>query len=729
MAQEVRLALVWHMHQPDYRDPATGVHLLPWVLLHGARGYTDLAQVSRNYPHFKHTINFSPVLLNQMQDLMLHPHSDYFRDLALKPCEELNDNEKDFLLRHCFFINWEVHVKPHQRFNQLLMKRGQEIAGIDLQYVRARFTRSDLRDLVVLFLLAWCGFSLRKEPEIASLIRKEQSYAESDKQLVVDKIGAALKEILPMHSGLESKGILELTCSPYYHPILPLLVDSRVRPDHHPDTPVFKHPEDARRHLIMGLEEFEKTFGHRPVGMWPSEGSVSQDAAELIQDAGIEWIAADEALLYDAGTGTEVPKGADNTRPWLIGNPDKSRLACCFRNRGLSDDIGFQFSWKLPKDAVKQFVGNLENIAKLGKPGAVPKLVTLVCDGENPWEHYPDGGEGFLTGLAEALEKHPLIKFTTPREYLAAFPPESRIKKLGAGSWIGGNFDIWMGCEEDRKAWKILANVRSKLDEVFPLPPDSPDEIGTEQRRKVLEQLWVAEGSDWFWWYGEPFHSPLDYFFDIIFRGRLTRAYELMGLDTPMELIVPVDPKLPIDNVSVEAPLDVIHPEIDGRITTFYEWSGSGHLKASRLEGLMARERAGPVSDLYFSADTENLYLRLDIDREGIQPGDVLVVRVIKPAEMNVAMDLATGPLAQLRLYRPVPSESQYHIETLSTAAVDTVVELSVPVKSLDAGPKSIISLACFIMRGKEVVDRCPLFGTISVTVPDERLLAGLWRE
>jgi len=729
MAREIRLALIWHMHQPDYRDPATGVHLLPWVNLHAARGYTDVARVSERFPHFKQTINFSPVLLNQTTALASDPTRCYFYELSRKSAEDLTDYEKDFILRHCFFINWDVHVRPHQRYNQLLMKRGTEIAGLDLQYARARFTRSDFRDVVVLFNLAWCGFTLRSDSIIATLIRKEQGYTEEDKFVLLGKIQDALKQVIPRHGRLGAKGLLELTCCPYYHPILPLIVDSRVRPDHHPDTPPFKYPEDARRQLSMGLSEFEKTFGHRPRGMWPSEGSISQDAVELIQDAGLRWIAADEALLLDPSTGTKVPEKPDIGRPWLIGRPDGPPLACCFRNRGLSDDIGFQYSWKPPKEAVKLFVGHLEDIAKRGEKDGPPPLVTIVCDGENPWEHYSDSGEGFLVGLAQALENHPLITLTTPSEYLADFPPAGRIDKIGAGSWIGGNFDIWIGCDEDRAAWKILANARKILDETLPVPEGAEDEIGTEERRKALEQLWVAEGSDWFWWYGEPFHSPLDYLFDILFRRRLSRAYELMGLEAPAEILVPVDPKLPVDNVAVDAPLDVIHPEIDGKITTFYEWSGAGHLKASLLEGLVAREKPGPITDLYFSADTENLYLRVDFDRELLEPGDLLAVRILKPMETNLAVDLDKSQQAQLRLYRPDPGKQSYHIETLQSAAVDEVAELSIPVVSLGAGPRSTISLACFVMRGKSRVDRCPLFGTVSVTVPDERYLASLWRE
>ncbi len=717
------------MHQPDYRHPNTGVHLLPWVHLHAARGYTDVARVSSDFPHFRQTINFSPVLLNQIQDLIANPDNDYFYELSLKPAEELNDNEKDFLLRHCFFVSWDVHVRKHQRYNQLLMKRGTEIAGLDLQYARARFTRSDFRDLVVLFNLAWCGFTLRKDPIIASMMKREQSYTDEDKQVVVEKVRECLRDIIPQHGRLEAEGVIELTCTPYYHPILPLLMDSRARPDAHPDTPEFRYPQDARRQLTMGVAEFESTFGHKPDGMWPSEGSISQQAVELIQDVGIRWIAADEALLYDKSTGTEVPPSADNRHPWLVGSPDGPPLAAFFRNREISDEIGFQYSWKEPEEAVRDFLDRIESISKNWPKDGPPPLVTTVCDGENPWEHYPDGGEGFLTGLAQALENHPTIKLTTPKEYLAEFPPKSRIDKIGAGSWIAGNFDIWMGCDEARKAWSLLADTRRTLDETFPLPEGSEDEIGTDDRRKVLEQLWVAEGSDWFWWYGEPFHSPLDYIFDILYRNRLVRAYELMGLDVPAALLVPVDPKLPVDNLKVEAPLDVISPEIDGRITNFYEWSGAGHLKASLLEGLMAREKSGPITDLYFSADTKNLYLRLDIEREEIQPDDVLVIRLLKPHELHMAMGLVPGSKVQLRLYRPDPEKMGYHIDTFESAAIDQVVELSIPIEALGAGPRSTVSLACFIMREKQQIDRCPLFGTVSVTIPDEKYLASLWRE
>ena len=729
MAKEVRLALIWHMHQPDYRDPVTGTHLLPWTRLHAARGYVDVAKVSEIYPAFKQTVNFSPVLLDQITDLVENPEQDYFYELARKHISDLNDSEKDFLLRHCFFINWNVHVKPNQRYNQLLMKRGMEITGLDLQYVRASFRRSDFRDLIVHFLFAWSGFTLRKDPEIASLIQKEQGYSHEEKLLFLEKSQEQIKKVIPLHSRLQNKGSIELTCSPFYHPILPLLIDSRVRPDSNPEMPEFRYPVDARRHLNLAVDKFEAVFGHKPEGMWPSEGSVSQEAVEFIQDAGFRWLACDEALLYEPSTGTEVPKGADNRQPWLIGKDSSPTLTCCFRDRGLSDDIGFQYSWKKPDEAVSEIVTNLENIAKGYKKEGPPALVTVVCDGENPWEHFPDGGEGFLKGLAEALDGHKYIKTTTPGEFIKEFPAKKRIHKLGAGSWIGGNFDIWLGCKEDRDAWKALADVRSKLDEVYPLPEGSEDEIGSDNRRKVLEHLWVAEGSDWFWWYGEPFHTPLDYVFDILFRRRIRRAYELMQMDIPVELLVPIDPKLPVDNIHVKAPLDVIHPRIDGKITTFYEWSGAGHLHASDLEGLMARGKTGPIKDIFFCADTQNLYLRIDMEWEHIEKDDVLIIRVLKPEDYNIAVDLAANPYAELRYYHLDPETKRTHIDTLFSAAVGEIVEMCLPIESLGAVQKSTVSFATFIMRGKERIDRCPLFGTISVTIPDDRYLASLWRE
>jgi len=729
MAKEVRLAFVWHMHQPDYRDPTNGVHLLPWVRLHAARGYTDIAAVTAEFPQFRQTINFSPVLIDQILDLMENPEMDYFHDVAMKPVDELNNGEKDFLLRHCFFINWDVHVKSHTRYHQLLMKRGIHIAGLGLQYVRARFTRSDFRDLVVLFCLAWFGFTLRNDPEIAALIEKEQGYTEEDKALVLLKMQGVLENVIPEHGRLSAKNTIEITCTPFYHPILPLLIDSHVRSDRHPDTPIFRYPEDARRQVRMGIELFESVFGKRPVGMWPSEGAISQKAVELIQEAGFGWIAADEALLYDKSTGTAVPPDANNNHPWLVGSPDASPLAACFRNRGMSDDIGFKYSNIKPSDAVENFVSNLEKIASGQKKEGSPALVTIVCDGENPWEHYPDGGKGFLRGLAARLESHPKIKLTTPSEYIDEYPPERAIENIGAGSWIAGNFDIWMGCEEDRSAWRVLSEARAKLDEVMPIPEDANDEIATKERHEVLKNLWVAEGSDWFWWYGEPFHTPLDYVFDILFRRRLRVSYDLMGLETPRELLVPIDPKLPVDNIHVEEPLDVIRPEIDGKITTFYEWSGAGHLRASALEGLMATQEPGPIQDLYFSADPVNLYLRLDINREEIEDGDILVVRILKPSNINIATELYNNPEAEMRLYMLDRETGHHRIETLRSAAVDEIVELSIPVAEIGAEPRSTISLACFLMRGKKRIDRCPLFGTVSVTVPDERWLASLWRE
>lgn len=730
MASQIRLVFIWHMHQPDYRDPVSGVHLLPWVRLHSLRGYTDLAAVSEEFPTFRQTINFSGALLTQLVDLSSDLGRDFFFQLSQKPAEDLSDSEKDFLLRHCFLVDWQTHVKTHPRYYQLLMKRGQEISGVDLEYVRGRYTKTDFRDLVVLFHLAWCGFTLRNDPLINTLIAKERGYTEEEKLILLEKNREVIEKVIPRYDRMAAKGTLELSMTPENHPILPLLIDSRVRPDSDPDTPIFRRPEDARRQIIRSTEIFEKVFGFRPRGMWPAEGSVSQEAVELIQSEGIAWIATDEALLQDPSTGTTVPENPVIWHPWLVGKVDGSPLACFFRNRGLSDDIGFNYARKKPEDAVNEFIGNLENISSAVKlEDGRPPLVTLVCDGENPWQYYPDGGEGFLKNLAMRLENHPRIKLTTPSEYIQEYPPAHRVHKLGAGSWINANFDIWIGAPEDKKAWKILADARDLLDKEAPVPEESDDEIGSELRLKVLEHIWVAEGSDWFWWYGEPFNSPLEYMFDLLFRRRLRRVYEILGKEIPSELLVPVDPKLPLDNFSVECPLDVISPAIDGRITTFYEWSGAGHLRASLLDGLVARERSGPIQDLFFGADPTNIFIRLDIDREELQPDDVLVIRIISPAEINLALDLEVNPKPIIRLYKHIPESKDYHIETLDTAAVGKIVELAIPVSALGVKPQSTISFICLIMRGAEQIDRCPLLGAVSIRIPDERYLAGLWRE
>jgi alpha-amylase/alpha-mannosidase (GH57 family) len=727
MAPDIKLALIWHMHQPDYRYAHTGNHILPWVRIHSLRGYLDVASISEKYPGFKQTINFSPVLLSQIVDLCESIEKDYFYELSRKPADELTDYEEDFILRHFFFINWEVHVKQHQRYNQLLLKRGMEIPWDDLSHVRANFKLQDFRDLVVLFNLLWCGFTLMEDPLIAGLLNKGRGYTEDEKCELLDKHVENLRSILPRYKKLYEDDRIEITCTPEYHPILPLLIDSRVREDGHPDTPDFKYPADARRQIIRGREIFKKTFGRYPDGMWPSEGSVSQEAVELMQSEGIKWMATDEALLLDSRTGTSVPEEPSMYHPWLVGNSASAPLYCFFRNRGLSDDIGFKFSGVKPEEAVENFIENLKIIGDEHK-GDEPPLVTIVCDGENPWEYFPDSGKGFLTGLAEKLKYSKNIQATTPSEFLKNYKGDRRIKKIGAGSWINADFGIWMGAEEDRRAWRILLEARKKLDEVLPLPGDAVDEIGTDDRMKILEHLWVAEGSDWFWWFGEPFTTPMDYIFDFLFRGRVRRAYELMNVEPPVDVLIPVDPSLPFDNINVEQPLDIIIPEIDGKITNFFEWSGSGHLKASFLEGLVASKKTGPISDIYFSADTVHLFIRLDIDREDISDEDILMVRFIRPSEINLTLCLKEQDSVEMRLYKHGKEEHATRIESFTSAAIGDIVEMAIPVKSLDAKELDTICFRTFIMRGKEQIDRCPLFGTVSVTVPDEKYISSLWR-
>src|SRR4051812_14934010 len=359
----VRAVFLWHLHQPDYRDPQTGQPLLPWVRLHATRGYNDMAAALEKFPKVRGVVNFTPVLLHQLEG-WLSGATDVHEALARRPAESLTPEERALLLRDCFSVDWDFWVRPVPRYAEFLERRGADLRRIDLLERQARFTAQDLRDLQVHFLLAWMGFAARREePFVADVCRKDRGFSEEEKiELLAAqrRIGA---RILPRGRVLARRGQVELTCSPLHPPTLPLLVDTDCARRAMPEVALprrFSHPEDAREQIARGLAKAENVFGVRPEGMWPSEGSVSPEVIDLLSSCGVRWCATDEGILArsDVLPGEALPAGLlAHYRPYLAGS--HGDVSVLFRDRALSDLIGFRYGRMVPETAATDLVHRL----------------------------------------------------------------------------------------------------------------------------------------------------------------------------------------------------------------------------------------------------------------------------------------------------------------------------------------------------------------------------------
>jgi len=509
----LNLAFIFHMHQPYYPDLLTHKTELPWVRLHGVKDYLDMVQILELYPKIHKTFNVVPSLLEQVEDYVSGKVQDRFFELSAKKAQELSSEDKSFILANFFSINKDKVISLFPRYYELYFKKHRH----------QEFNTQDYLDLQTWFNLAWIDPSFRlRFPELKALIAKGRFFTEEEKRVVLDKQLAILKDIIPNYNKFRESGQIELSVTPYYHPILPLLCSTNSAKEANRQSLLpnqeFRYPQDAQAQINSSVEFYQERFKTAPLGMWPSEESVSEQVLPAIIASGIKWIVADEAILFKS-----LKLKKRDTR--LLYQPHslkrgEGELKIVFRDRNLSDLFGFVYhSWKA-ENAVADFILHLENIHKAFKDE--DSLVTIAMDGENAWEYYTNDGQDFLNLLYQRLSELEFVKTTTVSEYLETHPVKSRIKHLSAGSWIYGNFNKWMNHPYKAKAWDWLLSARQEL--------DNPDlKLANEQLTLAWKQIYILEGSDWFWWYGE---DP-DGAFDRLYRRHLSNFYTLLGKNPP----------------------------------------------------------------------------------------------------------------------------------------------------------------------------------------------------
>jgi alpha-amylase/alpha-mannosidase (GH57 family) len=561
------VAFLWHLHQPDYRDPETGRPVMPWTRMHALRGYRDLC-VETLERRDAATLNLVPVLLDQLEAYAAGQTDDHL-DLTRRPADALEPHEVATLRRD--FV--AGHPKMTEVWPTWVALAGALHGGGPL-------TTQQLRDAQVWSTLAWFGATaVRDFPVLAALRAKGEGFTEADKAAMLEAQDAILRELPGLFARVACSDHAELCTSPYDHPILPLLVDvqhARRNLDHVPDDLDFAWPEDALLHLTRSRERMSALSGVAPVGVWPSEGSVSPEVVALIGEAGFRWLATDEEILSkSARTGGDRPGG------WDLGHG----VTGFFRDRELSDRIGFRYAERDPVEAADDLVSAIEARANGG-------VVAIVLDGENPWEAFGDAGAGFRQALSARLARSPVQPITFAEA--ATRPPVGRVTELHTGSWIFANFHIWCGHPEDHQAWRLLGEARKAIEH-------SP------HRDAALEHLLPAEGSDWTWWYGDDFDTPFADVFDHAFRLHLRAAYRAAGLEPPTILDRPVRGPRGAD---VTEPSGPIAPRLDR--LAWVHWRGAGELRWPRGGSMSGGAEAPPVR---FGWDVDGaLWVRADVD-------------------------------------------------------------------------------------------------------------------
>jgi alpha-amylase/alpha-mannosidase (GH57 family) len=623
------------MHQPYYVDPLRGAALMPWVRLHATKGYWDMVALVERYPELRCTFNLTPVLVRQIRELADKRVRDIWQELAATPAGDLTPQMQTLVLEHFFKANWDHMIKPHGRYWSLLLKRGFQAHRTALVKAAGVFSEHDYRDLQVWFNLAWFGHeAIRTFPELAELRRKGRDFTENDKALVFGCQQQILQTVLSRYGKLQQAGQIEISTTPFYHPIMPLVYNTEFAARCMPGRelpPTFSHPEDVRAQLQLAREYHTEVFGSPPAGVWPSEGSVCPELIPILNDLGFEWMATDEENLWRSRA--VIHPGGEHDRKLLFQGHravhDGRSVNIVFRERPLSDFVGFTASRNPASAAADHVAGNLEQIAKYvgEKPDAV---CAIVLDGENAWEHFADGGESFISHFYERLTSSSRLETTTMRDYFRNNPPRTSLNTLHTGSWINGDFDIWIGDPEENRAWQLLGTTRATLQSLF-----GQQRISADQYRLAMEEVYAAEGSDWFWWYGGDFVTDNDIIFDELFRTHLQNVYVICGLAVPEELKLPIcRPDVPLQ---YQRPIEFINPTIDGRITSFYEWMGAGVFDASRAMVTMYRTERF-IDFVHFGFDAKNFYLRLDMNEKAGKLGQdsTITIQFLRPEKVTI---------------------------------------------------------------------------------------------
>jgi alpha-amylase/alpha-mannosidase (GH57 family) len=721
----LHVAFLWHMHQPYYVDPIRGAAMMPWVRLHATKGYLDMIWLVEQFPEFRCTFNLTPVLLKQIEQLANEEVVDVWHELARTPAESLTFAQKRQLLEHFFKANWDHMIRPHPRYWSLLQKRGLNPAGVRLDHVVNHFTEQEYRDLQVWFNLAWFGYAAeRLYPEISELKRKGKDFTEQDKQSLFERQRHVLNTVVSRYKALADRGQIELSTTPFYHPILPLVYNTefarRCMPGR-PLPPVFSHPEDVRAQLLLARDYHARVFGQPPHGVWPSEGSVCPELVPILQELGFQWFASDEELLWRSLAVVHPGKIPDRAQLFqgFRAQFGDAAVAIAFRERTLSDFIGFSAARNEPRRAAEFMIGHLEQIARSAH-GADP-LCAIILDGENAWEHFPDGGESFLRELYGRLCTHAGLRTTTLHGYFSAHPPSAILSTLHTGSWIHADFDVWIGEPEENRAWELLGRARDFLQ-----GKADRREISPEQYKKAMAEIYAAEGSDWFWWYGGDFVTDNDLLFDELFRTHLQNVYRILNAPVPDVLKTHIcRSEVPRET---RKPTSLITPDIDGRITSYYEWAGAGYYEAGG--GMLAMYRSQQcIESIHFGADLENFYLRIDLRKDVELPKTAsLRINIIQPNHHALIVpNLEKGALS-VELWSTQPDAGHARLGLIENGGrLEKIIELAVPLARLQWRGRDQAAFFVQLLAEDIELERHPEMGTLTLTVPDELFEVENW--
>jgi alpha-amylase/alpha-mannosidase (GH57 family) len=608
----LRVILLWHQHQPFYKDLVTGEYRLPWVRLHALKDYYGMVKLLDEFPNVHQNFNLVPSLMVQIQDYVAGTAQDPFLTVAATPAKDLTLEERRFALQYLFQANPQNVIGRYPRYRELWERYREH--GHNPERAERYFNAQDFTDLQVLSQLAWFDEFFLAEKDVAALVAKGHHYSLDDQKFVIARERELLGRVLPAHAEAAKKGSIEISATPFYHPILPLVCDTQQGAVSSPGLALpqnrFRHPEDAREQLTRGLDLHEKVFGLRPKGIWPSEGSVSEEVLAIAASLGIQWMATDEGVLgrttgayfsRDGSTRLPANQAVSLYNIYRYEN-GATTMHMVFRDHTISDLIGFVYSGMPPQDAARHLIGNIRDAARPVLNMGRDAVVSIILDGENAWEYYPKSGREFLRRFYDGLQTEPGLEAVTISEAIARHKDFGKLTSLVPGSWIDANFNVWIGAPEDNRAWDYLHHAREFY-------AQNAARGSAEQRQLAFDEILIAEGSDWNWWYGPEHHSANDRDFDELYRKHLSNVYQALGANPPDYLAQP------ITGAEVRPAFvpqtAYIHPRVAGDKVRYFEWMGAAVYTADHRAGAMHGKQF-LLDSVYAGIDGTFLYGRLD---------------------------------------------------------------------------------------------------------------------
>lgn len=733
--KKLSIAFYWHMHQPVYQLTPEGDYLMPWVRLHAVKDYLGMVDILDKFKNIKLNFNIVPVLLDSLIDYGEKGFHDLHSRITVKDVKDLTDDDKEFVLNNFFDANYQTMIFPFEEYNRLYQKRIS-----NSEYTLDLFNDQEYSDLLALFNLAWFDISYKnKYPELRKLFKKGKGYTQEDRVKIIEIQRDIIRKIIPAYKKFLQKNRIEITTSPYYHPILPILLDiSGIKKTFAEDLPIdFKAGLDAKLQTELALDKIEDVFGKRPKGIWPSEHCVSPKTLEMLKSLGVEWSISDEGIL-SSSIGFEFVRDfkgyLEDPYHLLKSYEYKNGLKMIFRDAVIPNLISFEYPNHEVELAANDLYDRIKVIqSKLLTSPDEEHLLTIAMDGENCWENYPQNGFMFLKTLYKLIESDKSLETVLISDYLQKEKSSKPLKKIHSGSWINRNFKFWIDEPLKNLAWTYLKQTR---DDFSKFVKENPYD---KNINLALKELFICEGSDWFWWYGEPNDSGRDNIFDYLFREHLKNIYTILNLTPPSYLNTPL-----ISAIAKPSryPKGEITPLLTGIAGNDDSWLNAGCIDIP--DGPLLSESKF-FDKICFGYDQENLYLRFCVNdylqnnselsdkayqiyvytRNADRKQSLSPVRLISKTESvlpiskekfhnELQIAASKGKIQFVRLIKSIPNnlwvlQSSKEIKY----CYNNVIDVSIPFDMIDIAPNESLEF-CFVNAN---------YGIKNFFIPNDMLL------